>query len=226
MKKDFPWLFRVLDPRMWLHDFIKWTGALPVVLYFRTKKIYINGKKPKRLTKGKVIIMANHFSFSDPIVVATAFWYRRVGFVATKDLFKNKLLTFLFKGYACVPVDKENVSMKTFMGVKEILRRGHSMAVFPEGGIKTESEVQGFKSGLAMMATISQADIVPTYICKRTKWWKRQRIYVGERIKLSDYINSPFPPLKEIEALTKVLYEREKELERFAIEKGDASHGC
>lgn len=216
MKKDrAPFLARLFDPRMWFYDFVKLTG-LPVVLYTRLKRIFVtaNGelKRQKGLLSGKYLVAANHASFFDPIVLINAFWERRLVFVAMEELFKMKCGK-LFNMIGCIPINRENVSLDTFKRVDNQLYRGHVVAVFPEGGLETDNEIKTFKSGIALMAVMSGADIVPTYIVKRTNKWRRQVVLIGEKIKLSDYVSSEFPSMEELNNLTQVLQEREYQLE-------------
>ena len=77
-------------------------------------------KQKKLLNHEPYLIAPNHNGFTDIMIVANAFWNRRLRFVATKDLYTNKFRRFLFNGlFACIDVDKQNVSMKTFKNVKD-----------------------------------------------------------------------------------------------------------
>ena len=89
-KKKIPLICKIFDPKCFFHDFVKWTGALPVVVYLRQKRHYINGKKQKGLFRGAAIIVSNHPGFFDPLIAMNAFWMKRCGFIATKDIFKNQ----------------------------------------------------------------------------------------------------------------------------------------
>ena len=216
MKKNdrAPLLVRLFDPRMWLYDLVKFTG-LPVVLYTRLKRIFVTstGKRMRGMLRGKYLIAANHASLLDPVIVVNAFWERRVTFVAMEELFKLKHGKF-FSKIGMIPINRENVSIETFKKVEEQLYRGHVVGVFPEGGLETDDSMKAFKSGIALMAAMSGADIVPAYIVKRTNKWRRQVVLIGEKIKLSDYISSEFPTMDELDNLTQEIQARELQLER------------
>ena len=212
MKKKRSLIRRVFDPEMLLHDFIIATGIIPTSLYLRHKRIYLNGKKPKGLFSGKYIISSNHMSLLDPIIVCEAFWFRRVGFLATKTLFKNKLLSFILRHAGVVPVDKENPSLAEFKKLQEHLDRGHIVCFFPEGAVTREA-LGAFKSGILMLASMAECDILPTFLVQRKSKWHRQVIVIGEKIKISDYFSGPFPTIEDIEKVTEVLKEKELELE-------------
>ena len=217
MEKKVPWIVKTFDYKMWFHDFVKITGALLVLLDLRMKRVYIN--KTKRFFSGRYIVASNHVSFEDPVILLNAFWKRRLGFIATIDLFKNKFSSLLFTGFGCIPINKQKVSLSTFKKLKERLDRGHVVCVFPEGTVSRTKELGEFKNGTALMACMSSADIIPVYICKRTSRWQRQVVIYGERLRYHDYFKSTHPSQEEIDKVTKVLKEKELELEAIYKEK-------
>lgn len=214
--------FQIFDYRMFGYDFVKFTGGLPIVIWYRIKKIFVNKKQKKILNNTPYLIAPNHIGFTDIMIVANTFWNRRLRFVATKDLYINKFRRFLFnKFFACIEVDKENVSMKTFKEVKDALNRGHCVPVFPEGTIaKKEDSVIEYKSGVVLMSLVSKVPIVPVYMEKRTKWYKRQRVVIGELLDLTKYCKSPMPSMEEIKKLTLILHDEEVKLKQL-LENGE-----
>ena len=220
MSKKRSTLAKIFDYKMILHDFIKLTGALPVLIDLRVKRIFTN--KTKGLLSGKYIISANHISYEDPVIICAAFLRRRVGFLATHDLFEKKLLSFFLKHYGVIPINKDNPSMSSFKKAVDFIDRGHIMCVFPEGMIVHEDHLGAFKSGIVMMAVMADADILPTYIHKRESRLKRQVVVIGEKINYKDYVKGPFPTIEEINNVTTVLLEKEKELEQKYYEYMDS----
>ena len=202
---------QIFDPKMWFHDFVKLTGMLPVLIDLRLKRIYLN-KKPKGLFKGKYLISANHASFVDPIIIMNTFWSRRVCFVATKQFFIKKFWKVVFRGFGCIEIDKEAPTLKTFNEVGEKLARGHLVSVFPEGHVTNDTELHALKSGIVMMAVMNEAPILPIYIVKREKRIKRQVVMIGEKINPADYMAGAMPSIDEINNISNILLEKEKEL--------------
>ena len=202
---------QIFDPKMWFHDFVKFTGMLPVLIDLRLKRVYLD-KKPKGLFKGKYLISANHASFIDPIIIMNAFWSRRVCFVATKQFFIKKFWKIVFRGFGCIEIDKEAPTLKTFNEVGEKLARGHLVSVFPEGHVTNDTELHALKSGIVMMAVMNEAPILPIYIVKREKRIKRQIVMIGEKINPADYMAGVMPSIDEINNISNILLEKEKEL--------------
>lgn len=213
MKKKVSFIYKLIDPRMWFYDFTKWTGALFTVLLLRTRRIFITGKKKKGLLNGSYIISSNHMSYIDPIIISTVFPTRRISFVATKELFASEFWNIFFHALGIIKIDKENTSLSTFKEVEDRLNKGHLVGVFPEGQVTQTNEMNTFKSGIIMMAIMSQVDILPVYLAKRKLFTQRQVAIVGEKLVLKDYIESPFPTMDEINKLGEILAQKEKELE-------------
>lgn len=219
-KKQRSLFLRVFDHKMWLYDIARITGIVPILLFLRTKKIYQNDIRPKKAFQGRYIVSANHTGFKDPVIVMGTFWMRRLGFVATKDLFDNRFKRFLFNHFGCVEIDKENPSVLAFKKVEANLDRGHPMCVFPGGTIVHEDndDIGTFKSGIVMMAIMAEAEIFPIYIPKRKNVFYRQKVMIGERINYKDYVTGLFPTMADIEKVTNVLLEKELELKNKYLE--------
>lgn len=212
-KKKINKFVKTFDPKMWFHDFVKVTGAIPAIIYLRLKRIFTGNKKG--LFRGSYIISSNHGTFIDPIIIMNAFWVRRVCFVATQDFFEKKFLNLLFRGFGCIPVDKNNPTLKTFNGVSEKLNRGHIVCIFPEGKVTKDSELHTLKSGIVMMAFMNEVPILPIYIAKKDKWYERQKVVIGEKIDIFSYIKGKMPTMDELNYLSILLLEKEKELKEI-----------
>ena len=195
------------------YDFVKLTGAIPVLLYLRPK-IYkpFHNKTPK---KG-VLVSANHRSLTDPIVVHTVYPFRRMHCLATKELFNTKVKDVFFHLMNCIVVDKENFALSSFHEVVSKLSEGKMVVIFPEGGINSDREdtIRAFKSGAVLMAYKSKTPILPIYIVKREKWYHRQRIIVGKPFDVCEAVGK-MPTLEQLNKASEMLREREIELRSY-----------
>ena len=194
-----------------LYDFIKVTGALPALCWLRPKVLYIGEKKK---IKGGVLIASNHVTFTDPLAVLTTFWYRRLNCIATKDLYKNKLLSFIFDKMHCIQVDKENFNMSTFHEVCKRLQEDKAVVVFPEGQVNKSKELLTFKSGAILMAYKAKKPILPIYLHKPEKWYSRRVVVIGEPIKVNES-GALLPSMQEINRINALLEKKEKELQEY-----------
>ena len=145
-KKKYP----IFSFKYLLFDFVKITGAIPTLIYFRPK-IYRYGKKEK--VKG-AIMMSNHVGFLDPVVLLVCAGIRRIWSLAASDLFVKKSRAWFFKACNCIPVDRENVTIDMYHQIADVLSSNKLLAMFPEGKINVdnEAETKKFKGGIALFA--------------------------------------------------------------------------
>lgn len=200
---------KIFDLRYFFYDFVKYTGAPTALPIIRLKRYYKAGKKPKGLYKGSYIIVSNHPTFIDPIILSIAFWKRRVSFIATTDLFCTKLRRFFFNSVRMIPIDKQNVKMETIKRVKDVIDSGHLVLIFPEGHVQKSGEVAEYKQGAVMLAMLTKSPLLPVYIKKREKWWQLQRVIIGDKININDYIDSNIPTMEDINKVTQILKQEE-----------------
>ncbi|MBQ7276046.1 MAG: 1-acyl-sn-glycerol-3-phosphate acyltransferase [Bacilli bacterium] len=211
---------KIISFKYFLHDFIRVTG-LPLLLWFRPKKIYIS-KEAKKKIKGGVLFISNHTSLSDPLYLMLCLWYRRHHFIAIKELFEGWFNKFLFTyGFLCIPLDRENINLFTFKDIVNHLKMGEAVSMFPEGHVNDQNDgINNFKSGVVMMALKGGVPIVPLYLKRRKHWYSRVVLCVGEAINLQNGDSQTRPTLSQIDEMTKHLYEQEKALELLCEEKG------
>ena len=195
------------------YNFVKITGA-PTILWMRPKVLSIGNTKIKDIKKGAVIV-ANHNSFLDPIFCLCVFWRRTVHFIATKDLYRTKIMDFFLRNVQCIQVDKENFSMSCFHEVKEVLENDKLVLIYPEGGVSVgDNDLKSFKSGSILMAHKANKPIIPMYIVKGKKWYNRWHCVLGDPIDVREMCGT-FPTLEKIDEVCALLREKEEELKNF-----------
>ncbi len=209
-KKDSPVGIRFL-----FYDFVKYTSAIPMLIFLRPKNIY-ESENAKKKIRGGAMVVANHTGFIDPLALMASIWYRRHHYVALKDFFRNKFMTILFRGFMCIEIDRENMSMNTMRKITDELERGSLVGMFPEGHINQEQQngMQQFKSGMVLMAARAGVPIVPCYIVKRKSIWNRQRVVIGEPVETR--IDGKMPSMGQIEEITNKLYNKINNLSSYA----------
>jgi cytidylate kinase len=108
------------------------------------------------------IFACNHVSNVDPPFVGATF-PREVHFVAKASLFGNALFGWLIRTFNAIPIKRgifDREAMTTFV---ELLRRGRSVMIFPEGGRVMTGELGRPRSGVGYLAVHSGVAVVPVY---------------------------------------------------------------
>lgn len=134
------------------------------------------------------IIAANHISAFDPLFIG-AIIPGEIYYLAKAELFKNKLLEKLLKHVNVIPVKRGRIDKGAIRVVNEVLQKGHSIMIFPEGTRKAIS----VKAGIGKFALQLQKDIRPIFIKNSTDFWKcfsgkrRLQIIIAEKIKAESF---------------------------------------
>jgi 1-acyl-sn-glycerol-3-phosphate acyltransferase len=136
-----------------------WLSFVSVTLLFSLR---LEGRRrmPRR---GPVLIIANHQSFLDPILVGLAA-PRHLCYLARKTLFKNSLFGALIRSLKAVPIDQEGVSKEGLKSIVQLLEQGEAVVVFPEGTRTETGELQPLKPGIQLLIRRTKAAIVPVGI--------------------------------------------------------------
>jgi 1-acyl-sn-glycerol-3-phosphate acyltransferase len=115
-------------------------------------------------TEGAAILVANHVSFVDAIVLMAAS-PRPIRFIMDHRIFKVPVLGWLFKLAKAIPVapQKEDPAAyaAAFEAADRVLSEGDLLCIFPEGGITRDGSLQEFKGGVMKILERRPVPVVP-----------------------------------------------------------------
>ncbi len=136
---------------------------------------------------GKLIIACNHVAFSDPALIV-AYSKRRVHFMAKSELFENPMVSLVLRNMNAFPVKRNTSDRRSISYAKTVLDNDWVLGIFPEGRRVRDSSPTNGKTGVAFLARITGADVLPACIYKVKKGYIRTRVTVkfGEVIKNSE----------------------------------------
>ena len=182
--------------------------CIPLLLVFRMKRLTPEGKPYKNKIRGGAIMAANHTSFADPFLVGVAVWYRRLHFLAAEAVMKGKLRTWLLTGVGAIRIDRNETDIEAIRKATNVLKEGRLLAVFPQGGITRQSEVQSVKAGAVLIALQAGVPIIPMHIQPKKHWYSRRVVVIGEPIDPRKYIQKKFPSTADIRQVSELLMEQ------------------
>lgn len=142
-----------------LYEIVKFLSGLILRLLF---KLEVHGAEhiPRQ---GPALLVANHSSVLDPPLVAVVA-PRRLHFLAKAELFGIPLLGRLIRAINARPVQRDGSDPKALRLALRILEGGHALLLFPEGTRGEEGALGAAKGGAGMLALLSRAPVIPTYI--------------------------------------------------------------
>ena len=132
------------------------------------------------------IVIANHSSMLDPVIIGVGVIGHQVRFIGKKELTKNKLAAWLFKQLRIIPVDRHNSDMEAMRACMRVTKEGGILGIFPEGTRHHEGLMTEMESGIGLIALRSRVPLMPVYITGKLKLIRRLHVYVGEPIPMDD----------------------------------------
>ena len=136
------------------------------------------------------IIAPNHVAAVDPFFIGSIIPVE-IYYLAKVELFRNKAVGSILKFLNAIPVKRGMIDKAAIRFVTQILNKGHSILIFPEGTRKSAS----VKSGVGKFAMQLKKDILPIFIKNSPYFWKcflrkeKLKIVIGEKIKAESFSN-------------------------------------
>ncbi|NLT98554.1 MAG: 1-acyl-sn-glycerol-3-phosphate acyltransferase [Christensenellaceae bacterium] len=189
-----------------LYQILRLIGKPVIYLLFWPKII---GKMNTR-HKGRAVVIANHFSFWDPLLIAVIF-KRQVYWMGKIELFKSRIARMFFNAVKAFPVRRGEGDLAAIRHAFRILKAEKLFGIFPEGTRIKSGEIGRFEPGTAMIALKNNAPVIPVYIKGQYKLFRRMKVIIGEPIMLSDYVGSKTDQAT-VEAATRFLENKLKDM--------------
>ncbi|MBQ2662179.1 MAG: 1-acyl-sn-glycerol-3-phosphate acyltransferase [Clostridia bacterium] len=166
--------------------------------------------------KGKGIIISNHLSLLDPVLVALI-TPRPVHFMAKSELFKTKIGNAFFRAFLAFPVQRKSADLSSLKNALKLLDEKKVFGIFPEGKRSLTGEMGKFEKGASLLALKSKAPVIPVYI--HPKFHRLfPKMYVGEPINTEKLIEN-VPKSQQLDTLHAAIEGAVKALELEARSK-------
>jgi 1-acyl-sn-glycerol-3-phosphate acyltransferase len=114
--------------------------------------------------EGPVVLVCNHVSFVDPIVIAAA-TRRPIRFVMDHRIFRTPLINFIFRHMRAIPIASVKVDPAmmeaAFDEVARALAAGEAVGIFPEGRITDTGDLYPFRPGIQRIVLQTPVPVVP-----------------------------------------------------------------
>ena len=99
------------------------------IKHFVSSLIFLINGKPdvhnsERLPEGSYVLVAPHRTWFDPVLYALAAYPQRFSFMAKKELFQNRFLSWLITKLNAFPVDRQNPGPSAIKTPVKILKKG------------------------------------------------------------------------------------------------------
>ena len=115
-------------------------------------------------SSGPLIIVANHSAAYDPVCLQVACKNRLIRFMEAREYYDKMPMNLLYRMFRVIPVNRtgnDTASLRT--ALRELSNNG-CVGIFPEGRINHDGRPREARKGVALLALLSNAVVVPAYI--------------------------------------------------------------
>ena len=165
----------------------------------------------EHIPDGPAVICPNHSSNRDPFHVVYAFGWR----YPMRAMAKIQLMRLPFVGWilgkaGVFGVDRDKTDVKAVKTALGVLKSGNKLLMFPEGTrVRGDEDVEA-KVGAALFATRTGVPLLPVYIQRKKRRFRRNTVVIGE--PYTPEYEGRKPSNEELQAMARDLMGRVKAL--------------
>ena len=153
---------------------------------------------------GRVLLVCNHLSLLDPVMLLHVFPKTQLAFIAKKEVNDMFIVGKLMHRLMCQLIDRENdrAALKTIIRCIQLLKDDEvSIGVFPEGYTSKDGYLHPFRSGVFKIAQKAQVPIVVCTIQNTNQIFKNALHLRRTDVDLHVVDVMPTPPRRGITAV-------------------------
>ena len=141
--------------------FLRFLAWIYVSVFYRLR---ITGVEDNVPDEGAALLVCNHVSYMDPLVISAAV-PRPIRFVMYYKIFRIPGMNWVFRAYRAIPIAgaKEDPAVleAAFEEVQAALAAGELVCIFPEGALTRDGEIAPFKGGVERILAANPVPVVP-----------------------------------------------------------------
>ena len=170
--------------------FYAFIRAIMIVLIKTIFPCKVYGKENLPEERG-YLLASNHTSMSDVIyLIATN--KRQINFMGKAELFKTKIMAFLYRKMGCFPVERGNNDKGAIKFAEMLGEQNKVVGIFPEGTRNKEfGPPKKGKAGAVVIASSAKVPIVPCAIYREGKFmiFRKTVVRYGKPIECNELPN-------------------------------------
>ena len=124
---------------------------------------------------GPVLLVSNHQSLFDPILVGLGSHHRQFFAMARSTLFAHRVFAWLIRSLNAIPIARGTSDLRALRMCIDVLTREQAMLVFPEGTRTRDGAAGVFKTGVMLLVKRARPRVVPVAIEGAFSAWPHGR---------------------------------------------------
>jgi long-chain acyl-CoA synthetase len=153
------------------------TRAICVGVFRSLYRLRVEGREHVPAS-GPVILVANHTSYFDAFILATALpavTARQVFYMGFEWFFRHPILAWWARGVRVIPVDMDSYLIRALQASARVLREGKVLCLFPEGERSASGGLRPFRKGTGILVRELRVPVLPAAIWGAFEAWPRGR---------------------------------------------------
>ena len=131
--------------------------------------------------KGKCIVFSNHLGYVEGCAVTRLLHRYRVWTFVGKDWYDKKAYNWLFRNMPYISIDRKGgLDTQWLDKTVEIMDKGASVYILPEGHTSPAGQMDTFKPGFLVLAKQTSATPVPMFISRKIKAFRLTHLVIGK----------------------------------------------
>lgn len=134
--------------------FRRWLAVFTRVMLTLLVRRKVSGKEHIP-TQGPYIVAANHLWHLDPPLVMLELLPTFAEAMCAREIFDWRVVGWLVRSYGVIPVNRDGDDLAALKAAVTVLKRGHVLAIFPEGRESRTQQLEHGHAGIAYIAHLS-----------------------------------------------------------------------
>ena len=152
----------------------------------------------ENIPDGPAVFCANHSHLLDPILAAGACGRRNyMHFIAKLELKRAPVIGKLIELWGVCFVNRGTGDIDAMRSMMRLLKHGEKIFIFPEGTRTSEDNAVDAKTGAVRLASKLKVPIVPMYIPRHKKLFRRMDIIIGKPYSVEGRNHEEYEELSE-----------------------------
>lgn len=140
---------------------------------------------------GPLLIVCNHVSIADPLVLMAASRPRRTCMMTKSEMFRHRPVAYFLRMVKAFPVRRGQADIGAIRHALDLLSQGECLVVFPEGHVSRTGHMRRGHPGAGFFSLRPGVVTVPAVAWDTQLFRGPARIVFGEPIDVSDITEGP-----------------------------------
>lgn len=135
---------------------------------------------------GPFILISNHLSALDPVVIACRLKKCEIVFLGKKEITTSRLGKWFSDKMKMIPVERHGTDLTAMRKCISVIKRQGVLGIFPEGTRHHDGVMEHIETGTAMIALRSKARIQPVLINGKLRPFRKNTVFFGKPMNVND----------------------------------------